>query len=797
MNNLLWLFSGFQDTLWQIALLIAGVVLIGYCLKFKNGKIIIISMLFVVLIGYTTYCGVQLNDYYRAKGGIYGKLVSLYKPNDVVITNSVSYSFKNLNLTADGDLYSAKITSDEVLDFSFDENATYGVYVNNIPCNYVEIGQDYVFAKYRYVFYDDEFNVLMDDTLSFKFAFYTNSTYLSVSTSGGAEAVKYWNNFFNKNVFNVTIDNKGYSYSEDITFGTGDISDYSVVSYYIGEELFVKQVYKNGNKINLPSDSNYFWTFDNQEKVTNDFVVSENIMFYATPFTLTFDSNGSSDKFESRLLYYAEVYGELPTPQKEGYVFNGWYTDITGGDMVISTTSMENSNITLYARWSEITYTIQFDANGGSGTMSNQTFTYGEAKALSSNAFIRNGYKFVGWSTSLDGEVTYGNCETILNITSKAETITLYAIWSDSYYTAHVYLMNASGGYATGYSKLTIPSQPGVVDITEDANTSTYVVENGIALDKITDLDGNEITTIEVAEDNSTIVNFYYKRIQHTLYVNANGGSFLYLKEWTFNDDYTTAYTSKYYGREYGTLPVVTRYGYNFIGWFTSLTDGTQVSLTTSMDIEDVTLYAYWEEDVGFDNTSVNLTTFNIDLEKLATCTNTYYKEAHGTDLNIDIDSILYVDYCDNNQLKLVGYTWGHYGIWTMTYTDKTQSITEIIEAQQDFEFNFYTLPKVDSDLIMYALYYDNADDAIVSYGNKEEIESGYKYHFIIHIFSEGICYEHLLSFTSDSILTDTQVNDKLTTIFEGNVYSNEEIEISKTSETQYLKINNTYILNY
>ena len=286
MNSILGLFFGFDDTLWKIALLVAVVVIIGYCLRFKNGKIVIISCLSVLMLGFTTYCGVQLNDYYRAKGGIYGQLVSLYKSNEVEIKDDVSFSFKNINLTEDGDLYSAKITSDEVLDLVLDETATYGVYVNGIPCEYVNITQDYVIAKYRYTFYNDEFNLLMDDTLSFKFAFYTNSTYLIVSTSGGATASNYWTSFFNKNVFEVTIDNKGYSYSKDISFGIGDISNYSQVKYYVEDRLIGIDVYRNGTVINLPND--YDWDLEDGTSIDDTYIVTESITLNAHRHLVTF-----------------------------------------------------------------------------------------------------------------------------------------------------------------------------------------------------------------------------------------------------------------------------------------------------------------------------------------------------------------------------------------------------------------------------------------------------------------------------------------------------------------------------
>jgi uncharacterized repeat protein (TIGR02543 family) len=375
MYNILGLFSGLYDKLWQIALLIATVVIIGYCLKYKNGRIVLISILSLSFIVITAYCGIQLNYYYNETGGIYGKIVSIYNPNQVVITNSVSYSFKNLVLTQDGDLYSAKITSDEVLDLVLDENATYGVYVNGMPCNYVEITNDYVLAKYQYVFYDEEFNELMNDTLSLRFAFYTNSTYLSVSSNGGAEAIKYWNNYFNKNIFDVTIDNKGYLYTKDITFGSGDVSDYSIVSYYLEDELYLKQVYKKGNTINLPETSKYVWKLEDKTSVTNDYIVTGNISFYAYPFSITFNANGGEMEDITKSLYGSQEIGELPVPTHSDYTFAGWYT--SDGVLITSKSLMPLNDITLYAHWTSPVYnvTCEYDVNTQSYTVTGSEYT--------------------------------------------------------------------------------------------------------------------------------------------------------------------------------------------------------------------------------------------------------------------------------------------------------------------------------------------------------------------------------------------------------------------------------------
>ncbi|HET7573105.1 MAG TPA: InlB B-repeat-containing protein, partial [Gaiellaceae bacterium] len=71
-------------------------------------------------------------------------------------------------------------------------------------------------------------------------------------------------------------------------------------------------------------------------------------------------------------------------------------------------------------------FTVQFDRNGGSGTMADQTFTGGVAQALDTNAFTFTSHTFAGWNTAADGSGTaYSDGQ---SITVNADT-TLYAQW--------------------------------------------------------------------------------------------------------------------------------------------------------------------------------------------------------------------------------------------------------------------------------------------------------------------------------------------------------------------------------
>ena len=78
----------------------------------------------------------------------------------------------------------------------------------------------------------------------------------------------------------------------------------------------------------------------------------------------------------------------------------------------------------------------------------------------------------------------------------------------------------------------------------------------------------------------------------YTLTANANGGSIPTTSGWTGTG--ATATKTVTYNAAYGTLPVPTKTGYGFAGWWTQASGGTQVSATTKMGAADTTIYAHW-----------------------------------------------------------------------------------------------------------------------------------------------------------------------------------------------------------
>lgn len=111
-----------------------------------------------------------------------------------------------------------------------------------------------------------------------------------------------------------------------------------------------------------------------------------------------------------------------------------WYVganQITQSPASAQTFTMKAGASYLYAMWIPNKYTVTYNANGGTGTMSNSTHYYAYSKALNKNTFSRIGYEFLGWSTSSTATTqTYTDQQSVLSLTStNGGTINLFAVW--------------------------------------------------------------------------------------------------------------------------------------------------------------------------------------------------------------------------------------------------------------------------------------------------------------------------------------------------------------------------------
>lgn len=138
-------------------------------------------------------------------------------------------------------------------------------------------------------------------------------------------------------------------------------------------------------------------------------------------------SHGRKRKRIDKSIKYGQSYGDLPTPTKAGYKFEGWYTSSSGGTKIYSSdTFVFTEDIELYARWSPATYTVSFNSNGGS-SVSSISVKYGDTYGTLPTP-KKDYYKFVGWYTSPSGGTKVSSGDTF----NSASNITLYAQWQQN-----------------------------------------------------------------------------------------------------------------------------------------------------------------------------------------------------------------------------------------------------------------------------------------------------------------------------------------------------------------------------
>ncbi len=197
--------------------------------------------------------------------------------------------------------------------------------------------------------------------------------------------------------------------------------------------------------------------------------------FYYTPnlYTVSLNGNGATSGGTGSIycsygnaFYKDASYAQKMTtsangisvPSRTGYFFDGFYNAQNGGTQMITAngfltsaanTSASASNVTWYAHWTPITYTVNYNGNGAtSGSTAASAHVYGSPKALTANGFKRTGFTFIGWSDAAAGGVKYADGASVNNLTAiNGATVDLFAVW-----TVNKYIIAYDGNGATSGS---------------------------------------------------------------------------------------------------------------------------------------------------------------------------------------------------------------------------------------------------------------------------------------------------------------------------------------------------------
>lgn len=154
-------------------------------------------------------------------------------------------------------------------------------------------------------------------------------------------------------------------------------------------------------------------------------------------YTITYELDGGTNHASNPANYTIETEAiTLQDPNKTNHNFVGWYKESTFATQVTQIAKGSTGNITLYAKWEEIptTCTVTYDANGGTGTVTDDTeYTNGASVTVKGNygKLTKDGYAFTGWNTESDGSGTPYNAGDEFVITTNT---TLYAQWCEAHW---------------------------------------------------------------------------------------------------------------------------------------------------------------------------------------------------------------------------------------------------------------------------------------------------------------------------------------------------------------------------
>ena len=295
---------------------------------------------------------------------------------------------------------------------------------------------------------------------------------------------------------------------------------------------------------------------------------------------------------------------------------------------------------TFTIRWAK--YKVHFDKNHSqaSGTMPDQNFTYNTAQTLTANSFSRNGYSFVGWSTTPDGEVVYTDQQSVNNfIAEDNATFTLYAKWTPVSYGitydlaggSEVTANPASYNIETASFTLNNPTRQGY----------TFAGWTGTGLSDVT-----ETVTIATGSTGERSYTAHWTPTDYIISYNLVGGQVETANPTSYNIE-TASFT----------LNNPTRPGYTFTGWTgTGLGEATQTVTIETGSTGQRSYTANWAlvtynityDLAGGEVETANPTSYNIETPsftlKKPTRQGYYFAGWTGTDLSEATRSVCIVE---------------------------------------------------------------------------------------------------------------------------------------------------------
>ena len=283
--------------------------------------------------------------------------------------------------------------------------------------------------------------------------------------------------------------------------------------------------------------------------ITEDSIlkIGEDSTLYAhwipNKYNVSFDVNGGDSEAWNIQVTFELPYGDMPLPIKRGYVFEGWYTEATGGEHITSDSIVENPfDIVLYAHWSAKKINITFDPAGGEASFESKTVVFDSLYGALPSA-TRVGYSFVGWRTE-DGVVISSS-----EIVQLTDDSTIYAQWKALSFIIGFDLNGGSLEYNSALADKIVTYDDEYPDLYTPYKYGYRFIGWKTA-------DGNHAYSGDVVKiTSSQKLVADWAPLMFTVTLDAQGG------------ELSTDSLKVEFGSDYGMIPTPVRVGYTFDGW--------------------------------------------------------------------------------------------------------------------------------------------------------------------------------------------------------------------------------------
>ena len=377
------------------------------------------------------------------------------------------------------------------------------------------------------------------------------------------------------------------------------LNEYTVIFKNDNGEIINTQKVKFGGNAVLPSnptkdkDEQYTYTFEkwvdsngadvDLTNITSDMEVFASYTKETNKYTVTFYNEDGTTKLGESTVDYGKnaTAPETPTKAEDNtytYAFEKWVTEKDGNTEDNLSNVIANRNV--YAKYVSTykNYSIQFLNDDGTEISKKTDYHYGDSIVLPQNPTKdktdEQTYIFAGWSE--DGK----NVIDLTGVTVSENKIykAVYTTKTNKY---TVTFYDEDGTTKLGESTVDYGTSA------EYSNQLPTKTEIGYVytFDKWVDENGKEDKLNNVIADRNVYATYTKKVATYTVTFDVNGGD-------------TLAENSKEakYGETYGQLPVPTREGYTFEGWYDSKTDGNKIETTTTVTAtKNHVLYARWK----------------------------------------------------------------------------------------------------------------------------------------------------------------------------------------------------------